>query len=232
MTELSALLITAVSLALFHTVIGVDHYLPFVALSRANGWTMRKTLLIVFACGAGHVLSSVLLGFIGIALSSGVTALADIEDIRGEIATCFLIAFGLAYTIYGIRSAVKNKIHSHISPDGQTVTHAHSGSGEGHKHRRGGKANLFWGLFVLFVLGPCEPLIPLLMYPAATLNVPALVLVTAVFAAGTIGTMLLMTFLGIKGIRLLKITGLERYSHAMAGSAILICGVSLLLLPI
>jgi hypothetical protein len=211
MTELNILLATAVTIAFVHTLIGVDHYIPFVALSRANDWSMKKTMLIVLICGLGHVLSSVALGGVGIALSAAVSLLVDIENIRGEIATWFLIAFGLVYMVYGIRVAVKNKTHTHDAKR---------------------PANVFWGLFILFILGPCEPLIPILMYPAAVHNIFALMLVTACFATVTITTMALMTFLGIRGIRLLKINALEHYSHALAGLAVLVCGVSLWALPI
>ncbi|MCL2816986.1 MAG: sulfite exporter TauE/SafE family protein [Clostridiales bacterium] len=235
MIEFSALLITTVFAAFIHTLVGVDHYVPFVALSRANDWAVRKTLLVVFICGLGHVLSSILLGLIGIALASELTQLTGIEDIRGEIATYFLIAFGLVYTTYGIRRSVKNQTHRHTLPDGSTIMHAHSESGEEHEHiaKKGKKStNLFWGLFILFVLGPCEPLIPLMIHPEATRTTPALVAITATFAVCTIATMLLMTFLGLKGVRLLKLNKLERHMHTMAGSAVLLCGIALLVLEI
>ena len=235
MTEVNVLLTTAVSLAFIHTLIGIDHYIPFVALSRANNWAMKKTLLIVLLCGVGHVFSSIVLGAVGIALSSGVSQLVDIEDIRGEIATYFLVAFGLVYTIYGIRRDLKHKTHSHRTLDGRTVTHVHAAEAIGHAHDEHDakkSANVFWGLFVLLVLGPCEPLIPILMYPAATHDTFALVSVTSSFALCTIATMLLMTFLGVRGVQLLKFDKLERYGHTLAGSAILLCGISLLLLPI
>ena len=233
MTELSILLTTAVSIAFIHTIIGVDHYIPFIVLSRANNWGVKKTMLIVLVCGLAHVLSSVALGFAGIALSAGVSLLVDIEGIRGEIATYFLIAFGLVYTVYGIRRAVKNKTHKHTNSDGHTIIHAHSENAVSHEHLgRKKKINVFWSLFLLFVLGPCEPLIPILMYPAATRNATALISVTTCFAVCTIATMLLMSLIGIKGIKLLKLDKLERYSHVLAGSAILSCGLAVLLLPI
>jgi sulfite exporter TauE/SafE len=208
MTEFSILLTTAISIAFIHTLIGIDHYVPFAVLSRANNWAMAKTMLITFVCGVGHVASSVALGFAGIALAAGVSLLVDIESIRGEIAAYFLIAFGIVYTIYGIRKALKNKTHRHTMP------------------------NAVWGLFILFVLGPCEPLIPIIMYPAATQNTFALVSVVVSFSACTIATMLIMTFLCVKGIRFIKADKLERYSHALAGTAILACGIVVLALPI
>ena len=233
MTELSVLLTTAVSLAFVHTLVGVDHYIPFIVLSQANGWSAKKTMLVVFICGIGHVLSSILLGFAGIAMSAGVSGLVDIESIRGELATYFLIAFGFVYTIYGIRRAVKNKTHRHITPDGHTIIHAHLEHGSEHEHGKNKKStNVFWALFILFVLGPCEPLIPILMYPAATHNTFALVSVTVSFGICTIATMLVAVFMGLKGIRLFKFEKVERYSHMLAGSAILTCGLAVLLLPI
>ena len=229
MTETVLLLGTSISIAIIHTLIGVDHYVPFIALSKANNWQVKKTFYIVLLCGLGHVLGSVLLGFFGIAIAAGVSQLVNIEGFRGSLATYILIAFGLIYTLYGVRIAMKNKTHTHINADGQTVIHSHLHNSEGHEHK---KTGVFWGLFIFFVLGPCEPLIPLIMYPAVAMNVFTLVLVTVSFAVVTIAVMLLMTVLGLKGFQLLKINKLERYAHALAGCAILFCGLSVLLLPI
>ena len=233
MPEFSVLLTTAVSIAFIHTIIGVDHYLPFIVLGKANNWSIKKTMLIVFVCGVGHVLVSVALGFAGIALSAGVSSLVDIESIRGEVATYFLIAFGLVYTLYGIRQAVRDKTHSHMLPDGHTIMHVHSKDDTDHEHKdKKRTVNVFWGLFIFLVLGPCEPLIPILMYPAATHNSFALIAVTVSFAFCTIATMLVATFIGLKGLRQIKTAKLQRYSHVMAGGAILACGLVVLLLPI
>ena len=79
MNELNTLLTTAFFIGTVHTFIGVDHYLPFVVLSKSNHWSIKKTLSIVFVCGLGHVLSSVLLGFIGLGISSSLSTLVGIE---------------------------------------------------------------------------------------------------------------------------------------------------------
>ena len=49
-----------------------------------------------------------------------------------------------------------------------------------------------WALFIIFVFGPCEPLIPVLMYPAAHANWLAVTAVCLAFGLATIGTMLAM----------------------------------------
>ena len=69
MTELNTLLYTAFFIGTVHTLIGVDHYLPFVVLSKSNKWSIKKTMMIVFVCGIGHVLSSIILGFVGLGIS-------------------------------------------------------------------------------------------------------------------------------------------------------------------
>ena len=84
-----------------------------------------------------------------------------------------------------------------------------------------------WALFVIFVLGPCEPLIPILMYPAANASLGGLVLVTTIFGVVTIATMMGMVLLADRGVRFLKIGRLERFAHALAGAAILGSGLAI-----
>ena len=85
-------------------------------------------------------------------------------------------------------------------------------------------------LFTIFVFGPCEALIPIVMYPAATKSVSELILVTSVFGIATILTMLLVVVVTLYGINNLNLGKLEKYTHALAGSAILICGIAIVYL--
>ena len=74
-TEIMILCGTAATLGLVHTLLGPDHYLPFVVMSRARKWSAVRTAWITFACGLGHVLSSVVLGLVGIAFGIAVMKL-------------------------------------------------------------------------------------------------------------------------------------------------------------
>ena len=49
-------------IAFLHTILGPDHYLPFIVMARARSWSMARTLLVTAVCGLGHVASSILLG--------------------------------------------------------------------------------------------------------------------------------------------------------------------------
>ena len=83
-----------------------------------------------------------------------------------------------------------------------------------------------WALFVVFILGPCEPLIPVLMYPASQHSVAGTVAVVLAFAAATIATMLAVVYLAMRGIERLPLGTAERYSHALAGLMIFVSGLA------
>ena len=233
---------TAASLGLVHTVIGPDHYLPFIVISRARNWTLRKTLFVSFLAGLGHILSSVVLGFVGIALGIAVARLEGVESARGEIAAWLLIGFGLAYFLWGMRRAWKGKPHTHAHLHGHAGAHEHPHSPEhgvhehvhshetaehAHLHGESGKVNITpWVLFTIFVFGPCEPLIPLVMYPAARHSMAGVALVAGAFGLITIATMLIIITAASWGARFVRLGKLERYSHALAGLMIFVSGLA------
>ena len=199
--EIIVLMATAASIGFFHTIFGPDHYIPFIAMSRSGKWSVYKTTVITFLCGVGHVLGSVVLGFIGIALGIAVSKLEIIEIARGGLAAWILIAFGIVYFVWGMRRAIRNKPHRHVHIHEDGITHDHEHihqNGHVHPHSESESGNITpWVLFTIFVLGPCEPLIPLLMYPAAKENFIGLALVTGIFAAVTITTMLIIVIIMI-----------------------------------
>ncbi len=227
--ELMILYITAASIGFFHTVFGPDHYLPFVVMGKARNWSLRKTAFITFLCGLGHIMSSVVLGFIGVALGIAIMKLEAFEAFRGNLAAWALIGFGFAYFLWGVRQAIRNKPHKHLHPhkdaDGHTHIHAHSGE---HAHVHEAKSNITpWILFTIFVLGPCEPLIPILMYPAAKSSLTGLFMVTLIFGTVTIGTMMTIVLVSSFGIKLFPLGKLERYTHALAGATICLSGLAI-----
>jgi ABC-type nickel/cobalt efflux system permease component RcnA len=229
--ELLVLTPVAASIALIHTLAGPDHYLPFIAMARAGRWNTAKTVRVTILCGLGHVSSSIILALLGGATLLGAERMARIESIRGDLAAWGLIAFGLLYAVWGLRSAVRNKPHrhEHTHADGVTHHHVHTHAGN-HSHvheKEGGRRLTPWVLFTIFVLGPCEPLIPLLMFPAVKQNPVGFIYVAALFAVVTVGSMLAVVLLALLGMKPLRLRGLERWSHSAAGLAILACGVAI-----
>lgn len=226
--EIMTLSLSAAAIALVHTILGPDHYLPFVAMAKARGWGTAMTVRVTLICGVGHLAGSVLLGLLGIMLGTQLASLEWLEGMRGDLAAWMLIGLGLAYTAWGLRQAYRNRPHSHWHTHGGTShLHEHTHQ-ESHVHIHEGRNDSMtpWVIFIIFVLGPCEPLIPLLMYPAARESSFGVMMVTGIFGVVTILTMTLMVTITALGLKAFKFTRFERYNHAFAGSTILVCGLS------
>jgi len=224
------LLSTAIGIGFLHTLIGVDHSLPFVVLGRAQGWSVRKLLTITILCGLGHVLSSVVLGLVGIALGVAAERLQWIETRRGEISAWLLIGFGLAYATWALYRSLRNRPHRHVHFHEDESTHAHEHrhqSGHLHPHQLDRRAFTVWTLFILFVFGPCEPLIPLLMVPALQHSWFGVALVAAVFGITTVGTMVIVVLAGFYGLRPAFFSFFERHVHIVAGLMIAASGIAI-----
>lgn len=228
--SLMPLYITAAALGFMHTIFGPDHYVPFIVMAKARNWGVPKTLILTILCGIGHIMSSVIIGLLGVIFGINVMKLKALESFRGNIAGWLLIVFGFTYLVWGIYRAIKNRphehAHSHIDSEEHSHTHSHK-EGHVHLHTEKGKVNITpWILFTIFVFGPCEPLIPIIMYPAAKNNGMGVALVAAIFGVITILTMSTIVMASYFGLKLVNFGRMERYSHAFAGASIFLCGVA------
>ena len=221
---------TAALIGFLHTLMGPDHYLPFIVMGKARKWSLGKTMWITFLCGIGHVGGSIALGLIGAMLGVALGKLELFEEWRGNIAAQLLIIFGFTYCIWGIHRAIKNKPHTHAHVhDGEVVhTHKHSHVHDhAHPHKTEARSITPWVLFTIFVFGPCEPLIPMIMYPAAQHSWHGMLFVAGIFSAATIGTMMAVVLVSSWGIQFVKLGSVERYAHALAGAAICLSGLAI-----
>src|SRR3954454_11096445 len=149
------LALAAMGVGSLHT-LAPDHWVPFAALARAQGWSRGRTASITAACGFGHVSVSVLLGVL--ALVFGLEVLRLVGQRMEAVAGLLLIGFGLAYGLVGLRRAVRSHRHAHPHHAGTTHHHHHH-----HSHHRGGDASGMtpWTLFLLFSADPCVAVIPI-----------------------------------------------------------------------
>ena len=237
----TVLLGSAAWAGLFHTAVGIDHTLPFVMLSRAQGWSLRRTLLITTAAGVVHVLSSVLVGLVGISLGLTVSSLSMFEATRGELAAWALVIFGLAYAAWSHWRTMQRGTHVHVHADGTVHSHPHPHHPQDtqvihhHRHPRDAGSVLprssVW-LLMIFVLGPCEILIPLLMFPAYALDPWLMVAVVTTFGIATIATMVCIVTcgrvaIGRVGFQRLGFAKLSPHVNTLAGLGIAASGASI-----
>ena len=229
--ELNTLIIAAISISVLHTLTGPDHYIPFIAIGKAKNWTLGRTLFWTVICGIGHVLSSVLLALGGVALGFSLSKLSWFEEVRGGLAAWALFIFGFIFLIIGLYQAYRNKKHKHfdVYEGGEVYVYEH-------RHNQGPvmpserRKVTPWVLLVIFLLGPCEPMIPLLTYPAILNSTTGIIIITAVFLFFTLLMMVIMVVLGYYGYSLIKTEFLEKYMTAIAGGAIVVCAAGMIFL--
>ena len=197
------LLFSALTIGLLHA-LAPDHWIPFVALAKAQQWSKWKTTYSVFLAGLGHVSSSVVIGLIGIAIGIATEHVTGWETLRGNVASLLLIGFGLAYMIYGLKQLGKK--HTHRDNSAKSVS--------------------YWTLFILIIFGPCEPLIPLLFASSAYgwFNV---VLLVTLFSAATIVMMQIQVHAALWGFSFIRTHIFEHAADAIAGGVIVITGIAI-----
>lgn len=204
------LLTSSVSVAFFHA-LAPDHWMPFVALARGSRWPMRRLVFVTTLAGVGHVVSSLLLGLLGLTAGWAVHRLEGTEAWRGGVTIWLLIGFGVAYALWGLKHAQHH--HPHVSVQEAVKVYA---------------AKRIWMLIAILVFGPCEPLIPL-MFLAYERGMAAVGVVSLVFSLVTVAMVVGQSGLVYAGVRLVHAGWVERYAHALAGLVIVLTAIGVLL---
>ncbi|HJL92937.1 MAG TPA: sulfite exporter TauE/SafE family protein [Woeseiaceae bacterium] len=223
LTETHVLISTAAFVAFFHTLIGPDHYLVFVALGKARNWSLSKTLKYTSLCGIGHIMSSIIIGMIGIFLGIELIKLVNLEESRGIISGWALLFFGFVYFVWGLRKSNQQNLHKKFDKYKEEDIHKNDKDRLLLKQTKERFNFTPWAVFIIFVLGPCEALIPLFMYPAIETNMKLVILIALVFGIVTLVTMLIAVFVVMKGLQFVQFNSIEKYSHAIAGASIMMC---------
>jgi nickel/cobalt transporter (NicO) family protein len=215
-----ALAIAAASVGALHS-LAPDHWVPFAALARAQRWPPWKTARITLACGLGHVTVSAALGVLALVLGLG--ALRVLGERLESVAGLLLMGFGLAYAVWGLRKATRERLHVH--PHAHAHAHSHS-----HAPKDASKLTA-WTLFVLFSLDPCVAVMPIL-FAAAPLGTGRAAAVVLVYELATLAAMLPLVLLSRAGATRLKWEWLEQYGDGAAGGIIAAVGLAVTLLGI
>jgi len=120
---------------------------------------------------------------------------------------------------------------AHDHDDHDEHGHKHGHSQKGHEHgQRNGKADLKgkragWGLVIILALTPCIALLPL-TFAAVKYGTMAVILVNVSFTIGTVLTIMLFTWLGLKGLSWIKLEFFDEYGDILAGVIIGLLGVA------
>jgi nickel/cobalt exporter len=205
----AAIAATAVTVGSLHS-LAPDHWVPFAALARAQGWSAARTARITILCGFGHVTTSVLFGLTALVL--GLELVATFGHRLESWGGLLLVAFGLAYGIWGLRRAAGARLHGHV--------HHH------YDHVHDARRMTPWTLFLLACADPCVAVLPLIV-ATAPLGAGKVATVAAIYEIATIGTMTALVLLAWRGAKAFRSAWLDRYGDAAAGGLIATLGIVL-----
>jgi len=215
--------VTTVLTAVVHTLIP-DHWLPFVLVSRAERWSIRHTVLLTVISATLHVTLSIALGLTLVMAGRGAErAVLGLGERLESLTGWMLVVFGLAYMAWFlVRGGHVHSfgIHPHHSPEDP----------EPEPELRKVRLKDLSGYALTFIVGfnPCILVIPC-VYGAAQMSTLTLLAVAVAFAVSTIGSMVVVTLLGLKGTARLTSPFLTRYGEAFSGGLIAAVGIAVLI---
>src|SRR5689334_19538658 len=191
-----------VLLAFVHALIP-NHWLPLVAVARAEKWKLRDVTTVTLISASAHVLGTVLLGWI--LGSIGAKLQNEYGNTINVAASILLIVFGLVY--YTV-----NLPHHH-----------HSSQEDVSKYKRSRGRWIFIFIVMMF-LSPCLE-VESLFLSAGAYGMGLVTLLSVIYAIVSISGILLLVHLGYKGVNLLSAHFIEHHEKRISGIVLILVGL-------
>lgn len=199
--DLVSLMLGAVVISVLHAALP-DHWLPFVLVGNAQGWSRSKIMRIASSAGGGHVLVTTMLGVATATVAK--IAIASIEAMAVLVSGGVLVAFGLLYIALGLRRTHRGHEHSIENRLSERLSAI--------------------SLFTMLTFSPCEAMIPLFVATIPT-GWDILALLFLIVTVSTIGSMLTLIYLTSLGYQRLRFPWLERNERMVIGAVLLALGL-------
>ena len=187
-------------LSVLHALIP-NHWLPVLAISKKENWSLSRTTSVTFITGLAHALSTVLIGVIigvvGIKLSSRA------EQFTGYIAPAVLTCLGLFYIYQHHRH---KHFHLHVQPVER------------------GKSRVIISLAIAMFFSPCFEIEAYFLL-AGTKGWWMILLLASLYTTVTVSGMVLWVRLTYKGLLKLNWHALEHNAGIITGITLLITGI-------
>jgi hypothetical protein len=189
-------------LAIVHALIP-NHWLPLVAVARAEKWSPKEvtsiTLLAAFAHVAGTVALGIVLGLIG-------------KELQEEYGTVIYVASSVLLIVFGLIYFTVNLPHHH-----------HSAQRDVAEYKRSRRK---WVLIfiVMMFLSPCLE-VESLFLSAGAYGMGLVSLMAVIYAIVSISGILLLVNLGFKGVNLFSAHFIEHNEKRISGIVLILIGI-------
>ena len=189
-------------LALVHALIP-NHWLPLVAVARAEHWKARDINTITFISATAHVLGTVALGLV-----LGLIG----KELAEEYGHAINVAASVLLIIFGLIYYTVNLPHHHHSSQKDVAQYKRS------------KRKWVLIFIVMMFLSPCLE-VESLFLSAGAYGMSTVFLLSVVYGIVSISGILLLVNLGNRGVKLLPADFVEHNEKRISGAVLIIVGI-------
>ena len=189
-------------LALVHALIP-NHWLPLVAVARAEQWKVRDVTTVTLLSATAHVLGTValglVLGFIG-------------KELKEEYGHAINVAASVLLIIFGLIYYTVNLPHHHHSSQKDVAQYKRS------------KRRWIMIFIIMMFLSPCLE-VESLFLSAGAYGMGTVTLLSIVYAIVSISGILVLVTLGHRGVNLLSAHFIEHNEKRISGIVLIVVGI-------
>jgi nickel/cobalt transporter (NicO) family protein len=224
MSATPALLAASAGVGFGHAILP-DHWVPLAVVGRTRRYPLSKVARLSGLAGVAHVLISIVLGAVIIAI--GLQFRSAVQSAQDTIIGCLLIATGVGFGAFELLGPGHSHDHSDVHGHSHEPDHEHDTHDHDHHERRGIR-----GLAAIMVpfgaaASPDLTILPVFLAATAT-GVATAVGSLVIFAAVTIGTIVVLTITAAKGGYQVRGEWLERWGNAITAATLIAIGVLVL----
>ena len=191
-----------VILAFVHALIP-NHWLPLVAVARAEKWKEKELIYVASFAAFAHVLGTIILGIVlGLIGNQLAEEYGNMVDVAAPV---LLIAFGLIYFTV-------NLPHHHHSEQKDVADFKRS------------RTRWIWIFIIMMFLSPCLE-VESLFLSAGAYGMSIVLLMALLYGIISISGILLLVNLGYKGVDLLPAHFIEHNEKRISGAVLILVGI-------
>ena len=189
-------------LAIVHALIP-NHWLPLVAVAKAEGWKQRDVTSVTFLAALAHVTGTVILGlvlgFIG-------------KELQEEYGKIIYLVSAVLMIVFGLIYFTVNLPHHHHSEQKDVAAFKRS------------KRKWIFIFIIMMFLSPCLE-VESLFLSAGVYGMGTVILMAVMYAIISICGILLLVNLGYKGVNLLPAQFIEHNEKRISGAVLILVGI-------
>jgi nickel/cobalt transporter (NicO) family protein len=197
-----SILISTIIISVLHALIP-SHWLPLLAISKANKWSSKQTLVVTFYMGLAHVLSTILLGLFFSIIGNNLNE--SNEKYFEIIAPVILIGMGIFF------------IYRHY-------THHHFHISKAVENATSSNRKIILSLVTLMFFSPCLE-VEAFFFSAGEFGFAYVFLIAFIYMLISITGMLLWMNIALHGLKKLDWHKIEHNAGLITGVVLIISGI-------